>query len=177
MGFDIDACCCGFNGERAFVLPRTRRAINKEYCLVDMSRRSLTYETRLYKYSLRGFAVAVPDFDRAKVDQDLFTKRLQDVNGLAKLLLLEYRLLYGKKTDTTNNTANQQEAPSGRRSRRRRARRPRGPRQPRTSIKREMKTFELKSLGLDDEDADKTKSDYSDISIPWYELYQLISHF
>ena len=72
MGFDVDACCCGFDGNRAWVLPRTRRSIVKEFNLVDMSRRSLTYETRLYKYSQRGFAVAVPGFDRALVDPHLF---------------------------------------------------------------------------------------------------------
>jgi hypothetical protein len=72
MGFDVDSCCCGFDGSRAFVLPRTQRAINKEFNLVDMSRRSLTYETRLFKYSQRGFAVGIPDFDRSHVDPELF---------------------------------------------------------------------------------------------------------
>ena len=72
MGFDVDSCCCGFDGIRAFVLPRTQRAINKEFNLVDMSRRSLTYETRLFKYSQRGFAVAIPGFDRHRVDGSIF---------------------------------------------------------------------------------------------------------
>jgi hypothetical protein len=42
-----------------------------------MSRRSLTYEVRLYKYARRGFAVAVPGFDRHLVPPELYKKRPQ----------------------------------------------------------------------------------------------------
>jgi hypothetical protein len=55
----------GYNGTDVYALPRARRAINKAYNLVDLSRRSLTYEVRLHKYAKRGFAVAVPGFDRS----------------------------------------------------------------------------------------------------------------
>lgn len=64
MGFDIDACAVGYDGKNAYALERACRAITRGYNLVDMSRRSLTYESRLYKYSKRGFAVAIPGFDR-----------------------------------------------------------------------------------------------------------------
>jgi len=63
MGFDIDSCCVGFDGETVWALPRCRRAILKGYNLVDLTRRSLTYEIRLLKYSKRGFAVAVPGLE------------------------------------------------------------------------------------------------------------------
>jgi hypothetical protein len=53
MGFDIDSCTVGFDGERVWALPRARRAINSRYNLVDLSRRSLTYESRLQKYAKR----------------------------------------------------------------------------------------------------------------------------
>jgi hypothetical protein len=120
MGFDIDCCAVGFDGEkyahihtcthinilnasfyqtsafvcchsllntfllflptilfcfRVWALPRARRALIKRYNLIDMSRRSLTYEVRLYKYSKRGFAVAVPGFERHLVSQELYTKK------------------------------------------------------------------------------------------------------
>ena len=34
-----------------------------------MSRRSLTYETRLYKYATRGFAVGIPGLETKYIDQ------------------------------------------------------------------------------------------------------------
>jgi len=89
MGFDIDACTVGFDGDRVWALPRAQRALTKRYNLVDMSRRSLTYEARLYKYAKRGFAVAVPGLDKQLVRADLYQKKPHEVKGLAKLLLFE----------------------------------------------------------------------------------------
>eukprot|EP01129_Flabellula_baltica_P012849 TRINITY_DN5867_c0_g1_i1.p1 TRINITY_DN5867_c0_g1~~TRINITY_DN5867_c0_g1_i1.p1 ORF type:complete len:1757 (+),score=367.23 TRINITY_DN5867_c0_g1_i1:16-5286(+) len=92
MGFDIDACCIGYDGNKVWALPRAKRAITKRYNLVDMSRRSLTYESRLYKYAKRGFSVAVPGLHRHLINPDLFEKSPKDVNGLGKLLIFEYAL-------------------------------------------------------------------------------------
>lgn len=90
MGFDIDSCCVGFDGTTVWALPRAKRAICKRYNLVDMSRRSLSYEARLYKYSKRGFAVAVPGLQRFLIDPSLYTKRPSEVHGLAKLILFDH---------------------------------------------------------------------------------------
>eukprot|EP00029_Vermamoeba_vermiformis_P008738 TRINITY_DN4171_c0_g1_i1.p1 TRINITY_DN4171_c0_g1~~TRINITY_DN4171_c0_g1_i1.p1 ORF type:complete len:2196 (-),score=786.80 TRINITY_DN4171_c0_g1_i1:32-6574(-) len=90
MGFDIDACTVGFDGDKVWGLPRAQRALTKRYNLVDMSRRSLTYEARLYKYAKRGFAVAVPGLDRQLVRADLYQKKPHEVKGLAKLILFEH---------------------------------------------------------------------------------------
>lgn len=80
MGFDIDSCAVGFDGERVWcggrcwfvcstarrstrvrrALPRAQRAVTQRINVVDLTRRSLTYEVRLYKYAKRGFAVAIP---------------------------------------------------------------------------------------------------------------------
>lgn len=96
MGFDVDSCCCGFDGKKPYVIPRSQRALNKQYNFVDMGRRSLTYEVRLFKYSKRGFAVLIPGFDRGRVNQQIFEKTVKQVNGLAKLLVLEYNSLKKK---------------------------------------------------------------------------------
>lgn len=64
MGFDIDSCSVGYDGKNVYALERACRAITRGFNLVDMSRRSLTYEQRLFKYSKRGFAVAIPGFKR-----------------------------------------------------------------------------------------------------------------
>jgi hypothetical protein len=50
-----------------------------------MTRRSASYEHRLFKYAKRGFAIAVPNVDPTKV----YTNRITSGNGLARLISLE----------------------------------------------------------------------------------------
>jgi len=89
LGFDVDCCCVGFDGQNVYALPRAVRALNARYNLVDLSRRSTTYELRLFKYSKRGFCVMVPGLDRSRVPKALYTYQVKNVRGLAKLLLLD----------------------------------------------------------------------------------------
>lgn len=86
LGFDIDSCTVGFDGTNVYCMERFKRALTKRYNLVNKSRRSLTYEQRLYKYSRRGFAVAVPNLDKSRVNPDIFKRRLPELFGLSKLL-------------------------------------------------------------------------------------------
>ncbi|KAJ5069774.1 putative reductase [Anaeramoeba ignava] len=89
LGFDIDACSIGFDGKQVFANPRCIRAITKRYNLVDLTRRSPSYESRLLKYAHRGFCVAVNNLDRSKINMDIYLKGFHKVYGLAKLLILE----------------------------------------------------------------------------------------
>ena len=58
--------------------------------LVDGSRRSLTYETRLFKYATRGFAVGVPGYDSSYLDASrLNGKYPRHCIGLTKLLVYD----------------------------------------------------------------------------------------
>lgn len=59
-GFDLDACSVGFDGTKVFGTPRFLRALATRANYIDLTRRSLTYEYRLWKYSRRGFAVFCP---------------------------------------------------------------------------------------------------------------------
>jgi hypothetical protein len=117
MGFDLDSCCVGYDGAVVWCLPRFRRAIKTHMNLVDTSRQSTTYELRLYKYAKRGFRVGVPGFDRALVkNREIMTtaaftqvgilsgecrtmpkRHFKQYHGLARLLLLEQGLAYGKR--------------------------------------------------------------------------------
>jgi len=98
MGFDVDCCCIGYDGINVLMHPRCARALKMQYNLIDISRRSPSYEYRLYKYAKRGFSIAVPGFDRSRVPESLFkgfVHRTGDVlchrrQGLARLLMLEH---------------------------------------------------------------------------------------
>lgn len=50
----------------------------------------------MFKYSKRGFAVAVPNLDKSRVDTRLFYKDFREVSGLAKLVLYDFK--QGSKT-------------------------------------------------------------------------------
>jgi hypothetical protein len=89
MGFDVDSCSVGYDGKKVWMTPRAHRALTHQYNTVDMTRRSPTYEQRMAKYSARGFSVLVPTLDRSRMDPQLFEKRFDQLQGLAKLLLLE----------------------------------------------------------------------------------------
>ncbi|KAK7232275.1 hypothetical protein SO694_00030326 [Aureococcus anophagefferens] len=87
MGFDIDSCCAAYDGTRLLCLPRFRRAVNSSLNLVDPSRRSPSYESRLRKYALRGFAVSVPAYDPSRVVASAVLGDAAKTEGLARLLL------------------------------------------------------------------------------------------
>ena len=70
QGFDIDSCCLGFDlsSETVFANPRGWRALVTRCNSIDTSRRSPSYESRLIKYTKRGFAIYVHDFKRSDID-------------------------------------------------------------------------------------------------------------
>ncbi|KAJ2911616.1 hypothetical protein MD484_g8798, partial [Candolleomyces efflorescens] len=88
-GFDIDACCFGYDGQSVWANPRAVIALMRQCNTVDLTRRSPSYEVRLAKYAERGFEVFVPHLERARIDQEIYNHTVFEVNGLARLLLLE----------------------------------------------------------------------------------------
>jgi len=89
MGFDVDSCSVGFDGRNVWMTPRAHRALVCQYNTIDMTRRSPSYEMRLAKYAERGFEICFPGLDRNKLDPHLFERRFDQLQGLAKLVLLE----------------------------------------------------------------------------------------
>ena len=75
IGFDIDSCCVGYDGSRAWALPRAVRALNLRANVTDVTRRSLSYEMRLVKYTKRGFGVVVPELIREAGKRGPFLQR------------------------------------------------------------------------------------------------------
>jgi hypothetical protein len=106
-GFDVDAPCCAYDGDRVWASPRAIVSMMRQSNTVDMTRRSPSYEVRLAKYSSsRGFEVYIPGLKRNEIDptvgpRHLFMSRRTDiltkiyeraisrVQGLARLLAIE----------------------------------------------------------------------------------------
>lgn len=86
FGFDIDACTALYDGWTVRATDRFKRAMTKRYNLVDKTRRSKTYEQRLYKYSLKGFSVLIPDMKHAIIDDIDIKQNISSLKGLMKLL-------------------------------------------------------------------------------------------
>lgn len=96
----------GFDGQKVWALPRCHRAITRQYQIIDMSRRSMSYEYRLLKYSKRSpgyitlamgqvtllthvrYAVVIPELNHTLLDNAILQKQVGAVTGLARLLLL-----------------------------------------------------------------------------------------
>ncbi|KDR74215.1 hypothetical protein GALMADRAFT_123653 [Galerina marginata CBS 339.88] len=88
-GFDIDAPCCAYDGNRIWANPRAVVAMMRQCNTVDMTRRSPSYEVRLAKYSRRAFEVYVPTLQRTEVDPTIYERSIARMEGLARLLVLE----------------------------------------------------------------------------------------
>ncbi|KAJ7213244.1 ankyrin repeat protein [Mycena rebaudengoi] len=88
-GFDIDAPCCAYNGDRVYANPRAIVAMMRQCNTVDMTRRSPSYEVRLAKYAARTFEVYVPSLVRANIDPTIYERSIARITGLARLLVLE----------------------------------------------------------------------------------------
>ncbi|KAG9287132.1 hypothetical protein G9A89_001026 [Geosiphon pyriformis] len=88
-GFDLDCCCVGFDGQNVWALPRAHQAITKQCNVIDLTRRSPSYEMRLAKYAERGFEIKVPSLDRSRIDPTIYERSFEKLHGLARLLVLE----------------------------------------------------------------------------------------
>lgn len=67
-GFDVDCACAAYDGRQVYLAPRAVGAYITQCNRVDLTRRSPSYENRLFKYSRRGFEIFWPDLDRARVN-------------------------------------------------------------------------------------------------------------
>ncbi|GJE83966.1 ankyrin [Phanerochaete sordida] len=88
-GFDVDAPCCAFDGERVWANPRAIVAMMRQCNTIDITRRSPSYEVRLTKYSARDFEIYVPELKRGDIDPTIFERSIVRIQGLARLLVLE----------------------------------------------------------------------------------------
>lgn len=101
MGFDVDSCCLGYDGNKIYTNYRGLRSILGGFNIVDEDRQSTTYEYRLLKYSQRNYKVAIPGFNNIFVDNGIYyDKNIKMADGLATLLICEREfndILYAMK--------------------------------------------------------------------------------
>jgi hypothetical protein len=105
-GLDVDCSAVAYNGRQVYLTPRALGAYITQINNIDLSRRSPSYESRLSKYSRRGFEVFWPDLDRSRIDpvsslildfcggstdlsQTIYERNMKRIVGLARLLVLE----------------------------------------------------------------------------------------
>ncbi|KAJ3321849.1 Protein mono-ADP-ribosyltransferase parp4 [Boothiomyces sp. JEL0866] len=88
LGFDIDCCCAGFDGKEVYGIPRFFAAITYQRNTVDVTRRSPSYEFRLYKYSKRGFGVLIPGNDIKLPESKIDDNNESLLTGLPRLISL-----------------------------------------------------------------------------------------
>ena len=92
LGFDVDCCSVGRSSTgQVFVSPRAWRAIATRVNVVDLTRRSPSYEKRLEKYSRREFAVFAGNTSFRKrhvCSERVWISRLcnPDATGLVQML-------------------------------------------------------------------------------------------
>ncbi|KAN0024453.1 hypothetical protein ACTFIV_008861 [Dictyostelium citrinum] len=104
MGFDIDCCSIGYDGTDVYAMPRAIKAVTTSCNIVSMSRRSLTYETRLFKYALRGFSIRVPNLDKRKIPMgSICSQDAKGATGLLRLLIMEFKFVTGKGDPSSFN--------------------------------------------------------------------------
>lgn len=93
LGFDIEPCCCGYDGENVFMLEKTLNTFISRtfYVGIDSSRYSPSYIYRILKYCRRGFVINVPGL-RLKYIKNLEEIPLNNRIGLSKLLYFHFKL-------------------------------------------------------------------------------------
>lgn len=108
-GFDIDCCCCGYNGKNIWITQRMLFSIVNRRNTINFDTMSPSYINRLTKYASRGMSIHLPDFDRRRVNEKMMMTgelsspefssirgihfwqvRITELNSLSQLDLLIY---------------------------------------------------------------------------------------
>jgi len=73
-GFDLSASAFAYNGKEIFTTPLGAWSLINRYIIVDMGRRSTSYEYRLRKYLKYGFGLIFPGLTKEIVKEELINK-------------------------------------------------------------------------------------------------------
>ncbi|KAI1472682.1 uncharacterized protein F4812DRAFT_409879 [Daldinia caldariorum] len=91
-GFDVDCSCVAFDGKQVYTNPRGVAAIATRTNTIDLTRRSPSYENRLWKYRQHNFEVYWDALDRKRlkdIDLEEYDMAHRNLTGLARLIFSE----------------------------------------------------------------------------------------
>lgn len=90
VGFDLDSCCCAYDGRNVWVCPRWVHALQAGVNVLNPLHawpNKPSYEFRMAKYAFRGFGVAIPGVNKGRLDYDLIHQsQIGELKGLARFL-------------------------------------------------------------------------------------------
>ena len=90
FGFDVDCCCCAFDGKDVWLTKRCLMALKTGINVLNPIHAwpsKASYELRLAKYARRGFSVLIPGLDESRVDfSGVLPGEVGGLKGLARLL-------------------------------------------------------------------------------------------
>jgi hypothetical protein len=86
---DIDAHAIGFNGENVFMSHRCINAFKYGCSEVNITRINPKFEERLHKYGANGNEIVLPKIDYNRINPIIFEEKINNLQGVAKLLVLE----------------------------------------------------------------------------------------
>ena len=90
FGFDVDCCCCAFDGKDVWLTNRCISALRTGVNVLNPIHAwpsKASYELRLAKYAHRGFSVLIPGFDESRFDfKRILPAEISSLKGLARLL-------------------------------------------------------------------------------------------
>lgn len=90
FGFDVDCCCCAFDGKDVWLTKRCISALRTGMNVLNPIHAwpaKASYDLRLAKYAHRGFSVLIPGFDESRFDfKRILTANISSLKGLARLL-------------------------------------------------------------------------------------------
>ena len=102
FGFDVDCCCCAFDGKDVWLTKRCISALRTGMNVVNPIHATpsrATYELRLAKYAKRGYSVLVPGLDQGRVDFiRILPAELSSLKGLARLLKVNQEIASSAQT-------------------------------------------------------------------------------
>jgi len=101
--FDIDSCCCAYDGTNVWAMPRFIRSVNCGYNIADPIRYTKSYANRLVKYVSRGFAIALPGYIKSRDKTNIRNIGLSEVintfkTGITDGFINNYGELVSSKT-------------------------------------------------------------------------------